>query len=58
MTFVVFEVILCGVLVITDIGIVRQIVPCADVAEKTGSYDGAVLADRFINVLRFVYDQA
>ena len=58
MTFVVFEVILCGVLVITDFGIVRQIVPCSDVAEKTGSYDGAVLADRFINVLRFVDDEA
>ena len=58
MTFVVIEVILCGVLIITDIGIVRQIVPCSDVAEKTGSYDGAVFADRFINVLRFVDDEA
>ena len=60
MIFVVEKVILRGVLLVfgAEIGIVRQIVPCSDVAEKTGSYDGAVFADRFINVLRFVDDEA
>ena len=60
MIFVVEEVIFLGIILVfcAEIGIVRQIVPCADVAEKTGSYDGAVFADRFINVLRFVDDEA